>query len=342
MELIVSAIMSDLLNRALSKAIQRYRRSKAEDTEHKLRRLHRVLLQIDATVERAEGRHITNQAMLRQLQMLRQGMYQGHHMLDTTLKYRCSDDANSSGDLPVALPGFSSARRLLSRPFRFSSDTYSVPAPGTALGAESSKQLEKTLDDLERLVGDMAEFTLFLEGYPRISRKPYSAHLVLGSVMFGRQMEMETVIDFLLRTEAAGNESPGVLPIVGAARVGKSTLVEHVCLDERLRGHFSSIVVFTVEDTGAAFRGNAVVKHQDVAAGAAASHGGRSLVVIELAGDVDDETWGRLYSSAASGMENGSKIVVTSRSEKIATLGTTEALRLEAGALSIEAYWYVF
>lgn len=155
-------------------------------------------------------------------------------------------------------------------------------------------------------------------------------------------MEMEAVIDFLLRTEAAGNESPGVLPIVGAARVGKSTLVEHVCLDERLRGHFSSIVVFTVEDTGAAFRGNAVVKHQDVAAGAAASHGGRSLVVIELAGDVDDETWGRLYSSAASGMENGSKIVVTSRSEKIATLGTTEALRLEAGALSIEAYWYVF
>jgi hypothetical protein len=38
MELIVSAIMSDLLNRSLSKAIQRYRRSKAEETEHKLRR----------------------------------------------------------------------------------------------------------------------------------------------------------------------------------------------------------------------------------------------------------------------------------------------------------------
>ena len=71
MELIVSAIMSDLLNRALSKAIQRYRRSRAEETEHKLK-----LLQIDATVEEAQGRQISNQAMLRQLQMLRQGMYQ--------------------------------------------------------------------------------------------------------------------------------------------------------------------------------------------------------------------------------------------------------------------------
>lgn len=269
MELIVSAIMSDLLNKALSKAIQRYRRSKAEETEHKLRRLHRVLLQIDATVEEAEGRHITNQAMLQQLQMLRQGMYQGHHMLDT-VRYRCTGDV--SGDLPVALPRFSSARRLLSRPFSFSSDTYNV------LDAESLKQLEKTLDGLETLMGDTAEFILFLEGYPRISRQPYSAHLVLGSVMFGRQMEMETVIDFLLRPEAPGNENPGVLSIVGAARIGKSTLVEHVCLDERVRGHFSSIVVFTVEDLGAgdltAFRGNAVIKHQDVTA---ASHGSGSL-----------------------------------------------------------------
>ena len=95
MELIISAIMSDLLNRALSKAIQRYRRSRAEETEHKLK-----LLQIDATVEEAQGRQISNQAMLRQLQMLRQGMYQGHHMLDT-VKYRCSDDV--SGDLDPLL-----------------------------------------------------------------------------------------------------------------------------------------------------------------------------------------------------------------------------------------------
>ncbi|EES01382.1 disease resistance protein RGA2 [Sorghum bicolor] len=339
MELIVSAIMSDLLNRALSKAIQRYRRSRAQETEHKLRRLHRVLLKIDATVEEAEGRHITNQAMLRQLQMLRQGMYQGHHMLDT-IRYRYSDDA-SGGDLPVAaLPRFSSARRLLSRPFN-------LPVLGTALGAEISKQLEKTLDGLETLVGDTAEFTIFLEGYPRICRQPYSTHLVVGSVMFGRQMEMETVIDFLLRPDAPGNEkNPGVLPIVGAAKIGKSTLVEHVCLDERLRGHFSSIVVFTVEDLGAgdlaAFRGNAVVKHQDVAAAASHGSGSRSLAVIELAGDVDvdDETWRRLYSSAASSMGNNGKIVITSRSEKIAALGTTRALRLRA--LSREAYWYVF
>jgi hypothetical protein len=42
-------------------AIQRYRHSRAEETEQKLQR---VLLRIDATVEQAEGQYITNQAML--------------------------------------------------------------------------------------------------------------------------------------------------------------------------------------------------------------------------------------------------------------------------------------
>ncbi|KAG2600350.1 hypothetical protein PVAP13_5KG468000 [Panicum virgatum] len=86
----------------------------------------------------------------------------------------------------------------------------------------------------------------------------------------------------------------------------------------------------------AAFRGSAVIKHQDVAT---ASHG-RSLAVIELAGDADEEAWRRLYRSAASSMGHGSKIVITSRSEKVAALGTAKALRLEA--LPQEAYWYFF
>jgi GTPase SAR1 family protein len=41
----------------------------------------------------------------------------------------------------------------------------------------------------------------------------------------------------------------GVLPVIGRARVGKSTLVEHVCLDERVRSHFSLIVFLGDGDT---------------------------------------------------------------------------------------------
>nr|CAB3474104.1 unnamed protein product [Digitaria exilis] len=341
MDAVLSAIISDLLSRALSMVIQRYKRSRAEKAaEHKLQRLHRVLLRIDATVEAADQRHITNQAMLRQLEMLRRAMYAGHYMLDT-LKYRSGHgdgDEQVSAGLPVALPRFISGKRL---PVSMNSNRN---LQNIMLDTESLNKLEKTIDDLEALMADTLEFTVFLDGYPRICRQPYSTYLILGNVMFGRQMEMEMVINFLLRPESlAGNGNPGVLPIVGVARIGKSTLVEHICRDERVRGHFSSIVVFTGEDLDAvdiaAFRGSAVIKHQDVTA-ASPSHGGRSLAVIELAGDIDEEAWRRMYYSAASSMGHGSKIVITSRSEKIAALGTTKALILKA--LPQEAYWYFF
>jgi hypothetical protein len=341
MEPLISAIVSDLLSRTLSMLIQRYRRSRAEETEHKLQRLQCVLLRIDATVEEAEGRHITNQAMLRQLDMLRQGMYGGHYMLDT-FRYRGhqhgdDDDEVSGGRRDVALSRFSSAKRLLSIPVSSSSST----EQRTVLDAESLKKLEKMLDGLEMLIGDMVEFAVFLEGYPRICRQPYSEYLILDRVMFGRQMEKETVINFLLRPEATGDGNPGVLPIVGAARVGKSTFVEHVCLDERVRGHFSSIVFFAGDDLGAdnmaALGRSGVIKHQDLTA---ASSCGRSLVVIEQTGAMDEDAWRNLYRSAARSMGKGGKIMITSRSDKIASLGTTKALRLKL--LPQEAYWYFF
>ncbi|KAG2600340.1 putative disease resistance protein RGA3 [Panicum virgatum] len=339
MEPLLSAIMSDLLGRALSVVIQRYGPSKAEETEHKLQRLRRVLLRIDATVEEAEGRHITNQAMLRLLDMLRQGMYDGHYVLDT-ISYRCHGEV-SSGGRDVVLSRLSSAKRLLSFPVSSSSSRSNLQS--TVLDAESLKNMEKMLDGLETLMGDMVEFAVFLEGYPRIPRQPYSEHLVLDKVMFGRQMEKEAIIDFLLRPEAAGDGNPGVLPIVGAARIGKSTLVEHVCLDERVRGHFSSIVFFGGDDLGAdnmaALGRSGVIKHQDLTAASR----GRSLAVIELAGDMEmeEEAWRNLYCSAARSMgRGGSKIIITSRSEKIAALGTAPALRLKS--LTQEAYWYYF
>jgi hypothetical protein len=334
MEQLLSAIVSDLISRALSMAIQMYRRSKAEQTEQKL---HSVLLRIDATVEEAEGRYITNHAMLRQLEMLRQGMYQGHYMLDT-IRYRCHGEDDVSGGGAVALPRFSPANLFF--PFLVTSNKENLR--NTTIDAETVKKLEKMLHSLEMLMGGMEEFALFLKGYPRICSQPYSNYLILDKVMFGRQMEKETVLNFLLRPDSAGDGKPGVLPIVGLARVGKSTLVEHVCLDERVRSYFSSIIVFTGGNLNGAnmtaLRNSGVIKHQDLTVTNPSC--GRSLVVIELDGDMEEETWKRLCSSAASVMGQGSKIIVTGRSEKITHFGTTQSMRLKF--LPQEAYWYFF
>ncbi|VAH63850.1 unnamed protein product [Triticum turgidum subsp. durum] len=311
MEPLLSAIVGDLVSRALSMVTQRYLQSKGAE-EEKLQRLRAVLLRIDATVEEAEGRHITNQAMVQQLQMLRRGMYRGYYTLDT-FRYRAhrdEADGKASTRRSLALSRFSpsSSRRT-------SSSVCDAQRMDLVLDAGSCNNLDKMLSSLERMIGDMQEFVMFLGSYPRISQQPYDAYLFHDQVMFGRQMEKETILSFLLCREAARNGSLGVLPIIGPARVGKSTLVEHVCLDERVRRRFSSIVFFSGNDL----------------------NGGN---LATLKGDMDEETWRGLYTSAASHLTPGSKIILTSRSEKIASLGTAQSLVLKF--LSQEAYWYFF
>lgn len=336
MEPLLSAIVGDLVSRALSMVTQRYLQSKGAE-EEKLQRLRAVLLRVNATVEEADGRHITNQAMLQQLQMLREGMYRGYYTLDT-FRYRVHrdrDEGEVSTRRSLALSRFSpsSSRRTF----------FSVcdsPSMDLMLDAGSCSNLDKMLSSLERMIGDMQEFVMFLGSYPRISRQPYNAYLFRDQVMFGRQMEKETILSFLLCRMAARNGSLDVLPIIGPARVGKSTLVEHVCLDERVRRRFSLIVFFSGNDLNggnlATLKGSGVIKHQNLAS----TPRGDSLAVIELAGDMDENTWRGLYTSAASHLTPGSKIILTSRSEKIASLGTAQSLMLNF--LSQEAYWYFF
>jgi hypothetical protein len=51
-------------------------------------------------------------------------------------------------------------------------------------------------------------------------------HLLLNKCMFGRQMEMEFIMDFLLQEDRdpSASEDPAVLPITGPGNVGKSML----------------------------------------------------------------------------------------------------------------------
>ena len=81
----------------------------------------------------------------------------------------------------------------------------------------------------------MSEFLTFLKNYPPRYRQPYFMHLMIGLSMFGRQMEMERVINLLMQNELCTEQSIGVLPIIGPAAVGKSTLVAHVYNSEKVR-----------------------------------------------------------------------------------------------------------
>jgi hypothetical protein len=333
MEVLVTAVLGDVISRSISFFMDRYLQLQGGEIEESLQNLHRVLLRVRVTVEEAERRNITNQAMLWQLDMLRHSMYRGYYALDAfTCKGHGEDDATAKDEVSgrlFALYKFNPAKRL-----RLSART-----PKMVFGGKGLNDLREVLSSLEVVVSDMEEFVLFLKCYPPMRCEPCISYLFSEMCMFGRHTEYEMIVRFLLQISPPDTGNLGVLPIVGPVRVGKSTLVEHVCYDKRVRSYFSSIVFFTEDDLqGVKANVNALQETGIIKYGSGASPG-RFLVIVELLGDLENEIWRRLCSLLGH-CGHGSKVIVTSRSERIMRLGTTQALRLNV--LPQEAYWYFF
>ncbi|CAM0957679.1 unnamed protein product [Alopecurus aequalis] len=332
MEAIFSATMGELASRSISLLVGRYLKQKAAPTmEERLSSLQRLLLRLRIVVEEADGRIITNQAMLHQLSILKKEMYRGYYTLDVfSCKAHGEDRAKDHGVNSSFAPSeFNPAKRV-----RFWS--------GDNEGAAQAELLEQVLGSVRDTIEDVSEFVTLLCGCPRLQRQPYSVYLLLNKCMFGRQMEMEHIMNFLLQEEECapgGAEGPAVLPIIGPPKVGKSTLIKHACDDERVRNHFSQILCFNGHDlkdaSAETLRDVGRIKHQN-----RGMDSGRTLIIIELFADIEESVWKRLYSIARSCIASGSKIIVVSRSNKIASFGTTQPLRLQL--FTQEAYWYFF
>ncbi|XP_047083235.1 putative disease resistance protein RGA3 [Lolium rigidum] len=328
MEVIFSAVMNELVSRSISFLVDIYLKQKAAPTkEERLRSLQRLLLRLRVIADEADGRLITNQAMLHQLSILKKEMYKGYYTLDVFGCRAHGEDVKKDRKVHYffAHSEFNPAKRVC-----FCNED-----------ASQAELLEQVLGSIRDIIEDMSEFVMLLCKSPRLNRQPYNMYLLLGKCMFGRQMEMEHIINFLLQAERAPDaaENPPVLPIIGPMGVGKSTLIEHACDNERVRNHFYQILCFSDDDLKGAtleiLRDRGRIKHQNRGMG-----GGRTLIVVELLSDIERNVWKRLYSAARSHIGSGSKIIIASRSDMIARFGTTQPIRLQC--LSQEAYWYFF
>ncbi|CAM0943021.1 unnamed protein product [Alopecurus aequalis] len=242
--------------------------------------------------------------MLVQLKTLSAAMYQGYRVLDS-IKYRQHKD-------------------LVSDPFALSSDYTPLKRSRTTTTGPSSSELQHVLQNLEAAVVNMVEFVVFLGGCERIShRRPYDAYLRVDNLMFGRHVEKQQIIGFLLRHDVPG--PPAVLPVTGGRGVGKKTLVAHVCNDERVRSHFHTIL--HIKGAGL----SRIADHQRMS--------GRTLVVVEFVSDVDDDDWAEFRSSVRS-KGRACKVIVFGRDEKLNRLGTVKTITMNR--LPFEEYRYLF
>ncbi|CAL5077202.1 unnamed protein product [Urochloa decumbens] len=325
MDTILSAVLSELSTRSIHFFISKISKPVPLDVEDCLRR---VLLRAQVIMDEAMGRHITNQAMLLQLVELRDAMHRGYYMIDT-FRYQHHDEEETKDEDVSRTPSLSIVNYV--KHLRFSSR-----------GGLALKELQEAHDNLSSMILDVNELVLFLTSYPRLYRQPYSIHLQLANCMFGREMEAQLVINFLLHTDRHEGEDLGLLPIVGPGQVGKTTLVAHVCKNERVRGHFSKILFFSIHsftnDEVSNFEKACATEHQNHMSNSNIDR--RLLVVVEFIGDLNENAWNRIYRASKQYVPSGSKIIVTSRSDEIVKFGTTRALTLKY--LSHESYWYFF
>ena len=91
MEILISAVLGELASRSLNFIISKSSKPKVADVESCLQR---ALLRAQVIIDEATGCQITNQAMLQQLEMLKDAMYKGCYILDT-LRYQSQNEEDA-------------------------------------------------------------------------------------------------------------------------------------------------------------------------------------------------------------------------------------------------------
>ncbi|KAL6905467.1 hypothetical protein ACP4OV_003068 [Aristida adscensionis] len=311
METVMSAVAGELFSQLISFAINKYFSSSAR-LDDKVDRLQNLLMRVHSVVDEADTRYITNHGMLMQLKIFSETMYQGYRVLDT-FKFQLQEDSymNKVSDSIVLC---STSR--LKRPCR--------PFASMNKGKVPNIELHSALENLGTVVANFSEFIPLLVGCERMSRKPYDSYLYIDNFMFGRHTEKQKLLNFLLHHNS--HSAPAVLPIIGGLAVGKKTLVAHVCDDERVRLHFSSILHLKGDNFLSVLDQERPIS-------------GMKVVVVEFVSDVEDRDWEKFYSFITK-ISRRSKVIIISKHESLARFGTMNPIIL--CTLSYEELRYLF
>nr|AVF19603.1 putative disease resistance RPP13-like protein [Triticum turgidum] len=314
-EVAIYAVAGELVSRFISFLMNKYHTSHSRSEEKLMERLQHLLMRLNTIVEEADASYIVNCGMLMQLKMLSEAMYRGHRVLDTPRYQTLQDSACFN---KVSINDLSSSNLYLATPFKRSRTT--IEKDDKAMRLESHGALES----LEVTVANMAEFVVLLGGCERMSRRPYDIYLYTDNFMFGRHAEKQKLLSFLLQHIPLG-DAPSILPIIGGVKVGKKTLVAHVCGDERVRLRFSSVLHLN---------GDSLLRISE-----RTKFGMTMLVVIEFDSDVCDDDW-KVFHSFAIRMCRESKIIIVGRIQRLARFGSVKPILLNV--LSYDELRYLF
>ncbi|KAJ3705865.1 hypothetical protein LUZ61_009570 [Rhynchospora tenuis] len=189
-----------------------------QDLDETLNMLHEQLLILNAAFVEARERRITNPKLLEWWAELIADSYRGDYYLRTIKHHRNSlpesEDTDSSTNRAAK-------RRRIIRTVLF--------------GDEKMKNLYDVLNRLQAI--DVHSFLQMVHAQPR---RPMRTYLYMERErLFGRDKEIQQVINFLLKPIQAGENSVSILPIVGRWQRGKTSLALRCFYDSKVQDHFS-------------------------------------------------------------------------------------------------------
>uniref|UniRef100_A0A804LB50 Uncharacterized protein n=1 Tax=Musa acuminata subsp. malaccensis TaxID=214687 RepID=A0A804LB50_MUSAM len=221
--------------------------------------------------------------------------------------------------------------------------------------ARKVKKMRKRLDAIaeERATFHLREGTA-KDSEPSSGVREQTGSLVDESQVYGRQQDKEQIIDFLLGDSTEEhNNNLGVIAIVGLGGLGKTTLAQLVYNDEGVRQHFEKrmwVYVSDKFDSKSLMRSiiESLSKKEFTLPDmdpmqrelVEQIRGRRFLLVLDDVWNEDYELWDRLRILLNNGAK-GSKVVVTTRSRRVASVMNADDVHFLAG-LSDDDCWLLF
>ncbi|GMN65252.1 hypothetical protein TIFTF001_034311 [Ficus carica] len=302
-----------------------------------LKKLKILLNSADVVLDDAEGKQLGNPHVREWLLQLKEEIYAAEDLMieicDECLPtdIECESSSRPRKVMGFTLPAFSE----------------------TACEKEIEPKVQEIIETLKLLLEQKTHLGLeetSVHNGPYNSQRLLATSIVEESDVYGREDDKEKIIDLLLSNDDSGN-TVQVIPIVGMGGIGKTTLAGLVYNNDRVSKSFDVKAWVTVSDNFDALRITRTIL-QNVEKSGSQAHDSKDLnqlqeaLKIALNGQkfffVLDDVWNKKYNLWGDFMRafetgaRGSKLVVTTRDEKIASMVAPNVRPHQLGELSDE------
>ncbi|XP_058225855.1 putative disease resistance RPP13-like protein 1 [Rhododendron vialii] len=315
-EALLGAAFGVLLDRLTSKDFINFFRGRKHD-ERLLKKLKLKLLGLNKVLNDAEDKQITHPAVKEWLDELKGAIYDAEDLVDeiTTEALRCKGEAEYQSGSNQVQSRISSFTKLFDD--------------------EIESKLEKMIDTLEDFSKEKDVLGLReVAGRNWSQTRLPTISLVDESCVYGRENDKEEIMKLLL-SDGESSDKVDVIPIVGMGGVGKTTLAQLLYNDGRLDGHFVKKAWVCVSDVFDVSR--VTIAIVEAVTEKACDTKDPNLLAVKLKESLSgkkflivlDDVWNENYDNWIALMTpfkfgaHGSKIIVTTRNESVATIMQT-------------------